>query len=560
MSLKEDPFSTPIPLDRDTFMRQLIASLGHLNEAILGSDVAGAYIMNVGLSMGAAIEAEYKRFWGIDRPFTLDEYAHVIVDLKQKIQGNFSLVSKDPTKIVVSTTSCPFDDFVRRSPSLCFMTSSVFGGIAARNFGYGKTVLHKRIALGDPGCYVTVYLQRTPEAAAAIGKEYYPDIDRASSDIAEQLRLMDSVRWLYSQLHETRARWEELVHGAAEAICILSLDGRISFANARWRNVLGVESGELIGETVDRLTHPEDRQQLVAAVAQASAGERVFGWSVRLRDRHEAWRDLLVSLSPIRDDVGAVTGVLGIFHDVTEERNTQRLKDHFLAAASHELRTPLTSIKTATELLLRNLNTKGTIEPDLLARRLEIIRQEADRLVLFSTELLDVAQLQKGKLPMQLTVQDLNDLVQRCVSRQQELLGSSSPHIITFQPFPNPLLVRVEAGRIEQVITNLLTNAVKYSPEGGEVVVSVQPDGSRVRLSVADRGIGIPQQDLPKIFTPFFRASNASSDRFMGLGLGLYISRAVVEAHGGELLIESSEGRGTTATMVLPLHSEDTPL
>src|ERR1700743_3042728 len=120
-------FRTPIVLDRDLFLRRLIASLGHLNEGILGSDLTGAYIMNVGLSMGAAIEEEYKQFWNIDRSFTLDEYAHVIVDLKQKIQGNFSLVSKDATKVVVRTTSCPFDALVRQSPSLCFMTSSVFG-------------------------------------------------------------------------------------------------------------------------------------------------------------------------------------------------------------------------------------------------------------------------------------------------------------------------------------------------------------------------------------------------------------------------------------------------
>src|SRR5579875_3142766 len=207
-------FTTPIPLDRDIFMRRLITSLGHLNEGILGSDLTGAYIMNVGLSMGDAIEEEYKRFWGIDRSFTLDEYAHVIVDLKQKIQGNFSLVSKDPQKVVVRTTSCPFDSLVHQSPSLCFMTSSVFGGIAARNFGYAKVVLHQRIALGDDGCYVSVYLQPTPEAEAAVGKEYFPEVERASPDIAQQLRLMDNVRRLQRELGEMHSRWEEVVRGA----------------------------------------------------------------------------------------------------------------------------------------------------------------------------------------------------------------------------------------------------------------------------------------------------------------------------------------------------------
>jgi hypothetical protein len=201
-----EPFLTPIVLDRDLFMRRLIAALGYLNEGILGSDLTGAYILNVGLSMGAAIEEEYKRFWGIDRCLTLDEYAHVIVDLKQKIQGNFSLVSKDAFKVVVRTTSCPFDTLVRQSPSLCFMTSSVFGGIAARNFGYAKVVLHQRIALGDPGCYVTIHLQRTPEAQMALGKEYVPDLDQGSPDIAEQLHLMEQVQHLRKQLGESTSR------------------------------------------------------------------------------------------------------------------------------------------------------------------------------------------------------------------------------------------------------------------------------------------------------------------------------------------------------------------
>jgi PAS domain S-box-containing protein len=310
MTAPAPPFSTPITLDRDTFMRRLIASLGHLNEGILGSDIAGAYVMNVGLSMGAAIEAEYKRFWQLDRAFTLDEYAHVIVDLKQKINGNFSLVSKDPTKVVVRTTSCPFDDFVRQSPSLCFMTSSVFGGIAARNFGYAKTVLHKRIALGDPGCYVTVYLQRTAEAEAAVGKEYAPDTEQASPDIAEQLRLMDNLRRLHRQLGETTSRWDELMRSAAEAVCVVAPTGLVGFANARWRELLGVEGNELVGGTLIRLSHPEDAARLDALLAQAMSGERASGQALRLRHRDTTWRELLVSVSPIRDETGVLSGVL----------------------------------------------------------------------------------------------------------------------------------------------------------------------------------------------------------------------------------------------------------
>lgn len=544
---------TPIALDRDTFMRRLIASLGLLNEGILGSDVAGAYIMNVGLSMGAAIEAEYKRFWELDRPFTVDEYTHVIVDLKQKINGNFSLVANDPTKVVVRTTSCPFDAFVRQSPSLCFMTSSVFGGIAARNFGYAKVVLHKRIALGDPGCYVTVHLQRTPEAEASVGKEYYPDIDQASPDIAEQLRLMDRVRRLHRQLSETTSQWEALVRGAAEAICVLTPDGTVHFANARWREVLGVEGEELVGSDLLRLAHPDDQDLLSRYVADATHGVRVMGRTYRLRHRNDTWRELLTSLSPLRDEAGVLIGVLGIFHDVTEEQTARRLKDHFLSMASHELRTPVTAIKGLTELLLRTLDARGTIDSAQLARRLGSIQREADRLAMLSMDLLDISRLHSGALPMHPETHDLTAIVAACVERQRDLLGDDDRHHVALQQPTHPVLVRVEPIRLEQVMGNLLENAVKYSPDGGTIQVTTAVTGQRAQIHVSDLGIGIPAADLSKIFTPFFRGSNASSQTFMGLGLGLYLSKALIEAQGGTLMMHSVEGHGTTVTVTLPI-------
>jgi PAS domain S-box-containing protein len=544
---------TPIALDRDTFMRQLIASLGLLNEGILGSDVAGAYIMNVGLSMGAAIEAEYKRFWAIDRPFTVDEYTHVIIDLKQKINGNFSLVANDPTKVVVRTTSCPFDAFVRQSPSLCFMTSSVFGGIAARNFGYAKVVLHKRIALGDPGCYVTVHLQRTAEAECSVGKEYYPDIDQASPDIAEQLRLMDRVRRLHRQLSETTSQWEALVRGAAEAICVLTPAGAVHFANARWREVLGVEGEELVGSELLHLAHPDDLNALGGHVADATEGVRVTGRTYRLRHRDTTWRELLTSLSPLRDEAGALIGVLGIFHDVTEEQAARRLKDHFLSMASHELRTPITAIKALTDLVQRTLDTRGAIDSAQLARRLASIQREADRLALLSMDLLDVSRLHTGTLPIHHDAHDLTAIVAAAVERQRDVLGDAARHALVLRQPTDPIPVRVERTRLEQVMSNLLENAVKYAPDGGTIQVMTSVAGQSAQIQVTDPGIGIPAADLSKIFTPFFRAANASSRTFMGLGLGLYLSKALIEAHGGTITVHSVEGQGTTFTVTLPI-------
>lgn len=546
-------FLTPIELDRDTFMRRLIASLGHLNEGLLGNAVAGAYIMNVGLSMGAAIEAEYKEFWGIARPFTLDEYAHVIVDLKQKIQGNFSLVAKAPEQVVVRTTSCPFDAFVRQSPSLCFMTSSVFGGIAARNFGYAKVVLHQRIALGDPGCYVTVHLRRTPEAEAAVGREYFPEIDQASPDIVEQLRLMDSLRRLRRQLSEASSRWDELMHGAAEAIAVFDRAGHVAFANARWRDLLGVEGEELAGLSVESLAHADDRPNLRGHLARVQEGERAVGVAARLRHRDESWREVSVSAGPVRDEAGMIVAGLMIVRDVGAERESERIKDTLLATASHELRTPVSTIRGLTQVLLRTLERGGSVDPTVLAQRLQTIQRETDRLALLSADLVDVARLQQGKLAVHQEQLDLREVLAGCVDRERERLGESPRHQFELRQPAAEVPVLGERARLEQLFGNLLENAVKYSPDGGTISVGTEHAETAARVTIADPGIGVAPQDIPRLGTPFFRGANASTRHFEGLGLGLHLSRAIVEAHGGELTIASGEGRGTTCIVAFPL-------
>lgn len=542
-------FHTPIDLERDEFMRQLITSLGHLNETILGSDVAGAYIMNVGLSMGAAIEQSYKRFWQIDRPFTLDEYTHVIIDLKQKIHGNFSLVSQDPTRVVVRTTSCPFDTLVHRSPSLCFMTSSVFGGIAARNFGYAKVILQKRIALGDDGCYVIVHLTPSPEAKQAIGREYFAEQTQASPDIAGQLNLMDRVGELRRALGESSSRWEEIVNGAADAICLIDRVQVVRFANARWRELLGVEGEELVGNLITSTLRPEAEGEAEATLARVLLGERKSGLNWSLRHRDGTGREAMVSAGPIRDEQGRILGALLILRDITEERQLQRLKDEFIATASHELRTPATTIAGMSAMLLRTIEQGRELSPERLKERLQLIEQEASRLATLSVELLDVGRLQYGALHLQRDPHDLNEIVQGVMSQPR----FAPMERIEVELSPTPLPLSVERSLIERLLGNLLDNALKYSPEGGAIVVRTLREGAWAKLVVIDQGIGVPAEDLAQLSQPFYRATNVSAHHYPGLGLGLYLSQQIARAHDGGLKVESVEGQGSQITVILPL-------
>jgi signal transduction histidine kinase len=172
-------------------------------------------------------------------------------------------------------------------------------------------------------------------------------------------------------------------------------------------------------------------------------------------------------------------------------------------------------------------------------------------MALLSTDLLDASRLQSGKFPLHLERHDLITIVTACVERQRELLGDTTGHqLVLYQPNTSVPVV-VERARIEQVLANLLGNAVKYSPSGGVISVTTIVQEQQAVVQIADSGIGIPTQDLPKLFTPFFRGSNASIQSFMGLGLGLYVSKALVEAQGGVLSVASTEGQGTTFTLTL---------
>jgi predicted ArsR family transcriptional regulator len=161
-----------IPLDRDLFLRSLLRELAGTLEDVVGIEEAKGYISVVGGSIGEAINREYRTALAVDR-LSREQVSHVLVDLKRRIEGDFYVISEDDEKIVLGNRACPFGEKVVGRPSMCMMTSNVFGGIAAKNLGYAKVELQEAIARGNPGCIVVVYLRPTEEALAAEGREYF---------------------------------------------------------------------------------------------------------------------------------------------------------------------------------------------------------------------------------------------------------------------------------------------------------------------------------------------------------------------------------------------------
>jgi signal transduction histidine kinase len=227
-----------------------------------------------------------------------------------------------------------------------------------------------------------------------------------------------------------------------------------------------------------------------------------------------------------------------------------RARDEFLSIAAHELKTPVTGIKGSAQLLARALD-RGILDEQRLRRSVATIVTGTDRLAALTTDLLDVARIQTGRLELDRTWFDLGDLVRSVVDRFRDRLDHR--HQVQLELIAPPYRINADAGRIEQVLVNLLDNAVKYSPGGGAIVVAVGRGDGQIELRVRDSGIGLPPDALESIFEPFERAANAARHHLPGMGLGLHICRTIVERHGGTLRAESpGEDQGTTLIVTLP--------
>ena len=236
-----------------------------------------------------------------------------------------------------------------------------------------------------------------------------------------------------------------------------------------------------------------------------------------------------------------------------------RLRDEFLSVASHELRNPVAGMKGAAQML-RRAEQRGQLDGERLDRYIGMIERTANRLATLTDDLLDVSRLQQGVLPLRPQPTDVAALLRAVVERLQE---QSPAHRLVLELDVPPCLAIVDPDRVEQVVENLVSNAIKYTPDGGDIEVALVREDDGIELRVRDSGIGLPVGTLERIFEPFGRAPNAVQRNIEGLGLGLYICRRIGEQHGGRLWAESAgEGKGTTMRLWLPLPtrlSDDEP-
>ncbi len=391
-------------------------------------------------------------------------------------------------------------------------------------------------------------------------KPFNPDILRAKIAVLVELhQRREQVRVQAEELlrHEREAherdsaiRYQTLVDSMPQGVWVSAADGSTERVNRVWS---ALSHRGLHGSWLDAV-HPDDRPLAEERWTAALAGGETFECEVRIEGRWYLARAL-----PERDARGTIQRWIGTATDVDDQRRDREVlsaalqaKDDFLAAASHELRTPLAAAKAQVQLTARRLERQSVDENT--ARSLKIVAAQIDRMTRLVEDLLDISRLATGRLSLQLTEYDLCERIRSEVERIQAL---SPSHALSVD-LPERLPIVADRDRIDQVVINLLTNAVRYSPGGGPVVLSARQRLDTIEVAVTDRGLGIPVEKQAGIFERFGRAHGA---RYGGLGLGLTIAQGIVEQHGGRIWVESTgqPGEGTTFRFELPLRPEARP-
>jgi two-component system phosphate regulon sensor histidine kinase PhoR len=254
-------------------------------------------------------------------------------------------------------------------------------------------------------------------------------------------------------------------------------------------------------------------------------------------------RFLRVIVSPIPDNGAA--GALLIFQDLTEVRRFETMRQEFVGNISHELRTPLASMKAVLETLNEGAIDDRRIAKDFLA----MMGGEVDRMTQLVRELAELSRIETGQDKLEIAPLDLNSLIDQTIAKLKPQSERKQIDIL-WQSDSSLPAIPAEEGRIEQVLTNLLHNAIKFTSAGGKIIVSAEVEGDSVLVSVKDTGIGISAEDLPHVFTRFYKADKSRSSE--GTGLGLAIAKHIIQAHGGQIWARSEEGRGSTFSFRLP--------
>jgi two-component system phosphate regulon sensor histidine kinase PhoR len=361
-------------------------------------------------------------------------------------------------------------------------------------------------------------------------------------EIAQAInRMADELRRRLREADGERGRLQAVLSGMFEGVLVVGADGRVVLANPSFRRLFSVW-GDVAGRTaLELVRHPAVDDLLREAALSSETLERELEVG---SPTGQASRSLLVHAARFPEQ-GERLGTLAVFHDVTEIRRLEGLRRDFVANVSHELKTPLTAIRGFAETL-----AAGDVPPDRVKGFVGIILRHAERLERLIDDLLVLSRVESRKLPLDLGPVDVARVAVSVVRGMEPQLGA---HRVTAEVRSDGAPAAwADRRAVEQILTNLVDNAVKYSEPGGRIQIEVEGEPQHVTLRVRDSGIGIPDEDQPRVFERFYRVDKARSRDLGGTGLGLAIVKHLAQAMGGDASVKSRLGEGSTFRVALP--------
>jgi two-component system phosphate regulon sensor histidine kinase PhoR len=410
----------------------------------------------------------------------------------------------------------------------------------------GETRVDEELRIGD------LIVNRIVSAARGRFSGITQSLTVLVQDVTDQVRARREIQDLASMMAERSARLDSILGSMTDGLWVYDAGGEVVDVNQAALNMFGLASRAEAVEhgSFERLNLRDSEGRAVAPAdmpyARALAGQTVPDY-LAMGKHLISGRDLDLSIAAAPIESRGIVGAVLVIRDITALQELDRKKDEFLSVASHELRTPLTTIKGYTQLLAQTVND---LSPDDRATYINAVLGEIERMMGLISELLDVSRIETNRL--QIHPQPIR-WISFIEGRISAFRVQHPTRSLRFDVNAPETIVTADPDRMRQVVDNLLSNALKYSAEGSDIDVRVAREDHHVATSVTDHGIGIPRDEIPQLFERFHRARNVSSRYYGGLGLGLYIARAIVEAHGGLIAVESEEGSGSTFTMRLPL-------
>ena len=373
------------------------------------------------------------------------------------------------------------------------------------------------------------------------GNSEITNITNNLNDLSEVIRLTQE------NLEQESKRLHSILSYMTDGVLATNRRGQITMINDMAKRQLGVESDDALNQNILELLKIEDEYELRDLITQSPElmiySQNVNGEYISLR----------VRFALIRRESGFISGLVAVLHDTTEQEKEERERRLFVSNVSHELRTPLTSVKSYLEAL-----DEGALYDPVAPDFIKVSLNETNRMMRMVTDLLHLSRIDNATSHLDVELINFTAFITFILNRFDKMrMQDEEKKYELVRDYPiTSVWIEIDTDKMTQVIDNILNNAIKYSPDGGKITVCMKTTDDQMILSISDQGLGIPKEDLPKIFDRFYRVDKARSRAQGGTGLGLAIAKEIIKQHNGFIWAKSEYGKGSTFTIVLPYDND----